>query len=227
MPTWKKAGRNERENLTLLGMWMAATLLIPFAISLLWTPIYYFRYTIITSVAFYLFVAYAFNQIPWKLAKWALVGLYAVLTLLSVRLYYEEQKKEDWRGATLYVNERLEDGDRLVFHLSGLDVYDFYSKTEKKAEKILFPHRTVGAIVGENWKFVTPANLPTLEGFVSGYKRVWLIYSHARDKERLLMRELERLGYVMRDEKLLAPKGVAPDANGDSRVLEIRLYSKQ
>jgi hypothetical protein len=68
-----------------LVVWVLATILIPFVISLgVSNPIYDPRYTIAASVAFYLLVAKGISNINGRYTKLAVIGIIVVLSVANL-----------------------------------------------------------------------------------------------------------------------------------------------
>ncbi|MEK6943420.1 MAG: glycosyltransferase family 39 protein [Nanoarchaeota archaeon] len=88
--TWKKYERNVRiqrsGTILFLFLWLLVPILVPFVISMLAFPIYYPKYTISSSLAFYMLISRGISQINNKYLKG--LALSAVIFLSSASIIY-------------------------------------------------------------------------------------------------------------------------------------------
>ncbi len=159
-----------------LAVWVLTTIIIPFALSLVWTPIYYARYTIVASVALYLLAAKGIKNVRNRYAKTAVVGVILVLCSTSVLTYYGDwiiTERAQAREAINVINENAKSGD-VVASASRLWPYTwaYYNKTSASvAETQIFnPYLDTGSV-------------NELQAAVNGHARVWLISERPSSEE--------------------------------------------
>lgn len=205
--------------------WLIVTLAIPYGISLVWTPLYYIRYTIASSFPFYLLVGFMLANVRPKKLKIALLVLISVLSILSVVQYHGSTRKEQWRQTVAYVDAASKPQDMALFHLSGNHLFKYYTR-KNDCDIATFPLRAAEGIIQEQDKMVTRKNIGELEGLVTGRNRVWLIVSHSRDKDNLLPQAFLDLGYREIQKKYFRPPGFDPSNSAESRQISVTLYEK-
>ena len=165
----------------LLAVWLLTPIILPFIISLFSTPIYWTKYTIVASLAFYILVSKGINNIRRKYFKLLVISVVVIFSLLYIQGYYTKTTKQQWREVANYIDKNADKGDLLLFHMGHMDiVFDYYSKRTDLIKR-RFPTKTpngVEEIVKE------------LEATVNGYKRVWVIVSHSKLEEGLVTTKL-------------------------------------
>jgi hypothetical protein len=147
-------------------------------------PIFISRITIGASLAFYLLAAIGLKRISLTTLKTSFLVVIFLLCLGNLNIYYAETNKERWEEVTTYVESNADSGDLLIFHTGFcLDkAFNFYSKRDDLV-KIPFPE--VGFDVNKN-------NLNEISSAIEDYNAVWLILSHSRDKDYLIVQNIER-----------------------------------
>ena len=99
---------------------------------------------------------------------------------MSVRGYYAEIKKEQWREVAKYVNTNAHSRDMLLFNAYYcMEPFNYYSRSD--LAKKGFP---------ESDRTVDEKNINTLWKTVKHYDRVWVILSHSGDKKELITKTL-------------------------------------
>lgn len=178
-----------RWGVVLIVTWLLCTILIPYGVSLLSTPVFSNRYMISGSFAFVLLVAGGIQRIPWKPAQWT-VGAAIVATQAYILIpYYTQVNKEQWREAAAYVESRLRPDDLLLFHAPYCRtcVYWYYTKQPELARRGKgYPSQSDPREV--NPKTIREELLPLL----IGPDRVCLILAHSFDKEGLIRKALDQ-----------------------------------
>jgi mannosyltransferase len=166
----------------LLWLWMWIPILIPFIISVVSAPIFIIRLTIGASLAFYLIVAHGLSLVDKKSIKVGILILIIVMSSGNIGIYYSETNKEQWKEATDFVESEASTGDLLIFHAGfGLDrAFNFYAKRDDLVKR-RFP--AIGYEINKN-----PVN--ELNPLLKNKENVWLILSHSRDKENLIIKNL-------------------------------------
>ncbi len=165
----------------LLLVWLLTPIILPFTISLVSTPIYTTKYTIVAAPAFYLLIAKGINNVSHKYLKVIVISMIIVLSLVYIRGYYTKIDKEQWRDVASYIDANAKNGDLLLFNASYCqNVFDYYSKRTDLFKK---PFPNGGRNVDEE---VIKELAPTVEG----HKEVWVILAHSGDKKELIAKKL-------------------------------------
>ena len=119
-----RLGRDRR--VSLLVLWAAIPVVVPFVLSLFVTPIYQFKYTIPAAVACYLLLALALEGVAPRVGLAAGAIVAAAFLVMTVR-YYGDYETEEWRQAATYLSPRAAPGDTIVFDSSvGKEAFDYY-----------------------------------------------------------------------------------------------------
>jgi mannosyltransferase len=79
----------------LLVLWLAVPVVLPFVASQISTPIYYTRYTIAASLAFYILIARGIQEIPNRYFKSFVVISIVTYSLLGINGYYAKTNKQE------------------------------------------------------------------------------------------------------------------------------------
>ena len=161
--------------------WLITPIVLPFIISLFSQPIYYTRYTIVASMAFYLLAARGIANIHNKYFKSSTIIIFIVLSLIPIWRYHNNINKEEWREVAKYVDAYGRGGDLLLFNASYCMLpFNYYSGSDLLVKKG-FPEKN---------KNVDEENINKLSEAVRGYDRVWVILSHSGDKKELITKKL-------------------------------------
>ena len=165
----------------LLVLWAAIPVVVPFALSLLVTPIYQFKYTIPAAVACYLILALALEGVAPRVALAAGVVVAGVFLVMTVR-YYDDYETEGWRQATTYLDDHAHAGDVIVFDSSvGKQAFDYYWRRSDVQE-----------VVGSELEAPTQADLAAVRAASVSSGDVWLVVSHSRDSDGRIPAILEQ-----------------------------------
>jgi hypothetical protein len=140
-------------------------------------PIYWYRYTIVASLAFYLLVAKGIRNIGSGYLKLAIISLVILGSLVDVQGYNMATNKERWREVVAYVETNAEHGDLILFNAGYSQLpFDYYSRRTDLIKRP-FP---------ENTRDVDKENIKELASIIESYNRVWVIQSHSGDYEGLI-----------------------------------------
>ena len=181
---WKvKIRWSDRNQNYLLLIWMWIPILVPFFISFISAPLFITRITIGASLAFYLLAANGLKYIDKKAIKNSVLALIIILSLCNCVIYYNEINKERWKEVTEYVESNAHSGDLLIFHAGfGLDkAFNFYAKRDD-LDKTPFPE--IGLDINKDAIY-------ELKALLKDKERVWLILSHGRDEDNLIIKNLK------------------------------------
>lgn len=176
--------------LPFLLLWLALPNLIPFAVSLVSQPIYYWRYTIGASPAWYLLVALALSYLARRSGKQSLaiviVAMIALVQAGPLYSYYTTLSKTRWSSVAEYVESQADSGDAVFIHNDNIiDAYRYYSKrNDLRLETLVGP----SAFFAQNAK----AGAAALETAGSGNRmleladrreRLWVVLAHTAQTE--------------------------------------------
>jgi len=181
----------------LLVVWLLTPIILPFIISRFSTPIYFTKYTIVASLAFYILVSKGINNIRHKYIKLIVISVVIGFSLVSIRGYYTKINKEQWRDVANYIDTNANNRDLLLFNADIQDItFNYYSK---RTDLIKKPFPEKGIQVDEE-------NIKELETTVEGYKRVWVILSHSKDEKGLITKKLGEAYNLSYQEKYVGIK---------------------
>lgn len=165
----------------LLLVWLLTPIVLPFIVSVLLAPIYWTRYTIGGSLAFYLLVARGLRNIPYKYAKLASVGTIVALSLVNIRTYYVEVNKDQWRDVASYLDENARYENLLLFNEGfGYLVFDYYSQRTDLI-KVAFP---------QEYAHLDDESIKELELLAKKHPRIWLTRAYSTDDEKVIEKTL-------------------------------------
>ena len=117
------------DKIFLLLVWLLTPIILPFIIYRLSTPIYFTKYTIVASLAFYLLVSKGISNIHYKYLKIIIVSVIIVFSMIYIWKYYTKINKEQWRDVAYYINTDANDGDLILFNAGYTQLpFNYYSK---------------------------------------------------------------------------------------------------
>ncbi|XPV77594.1 MAG: glycosyltransferase family 39 protein [Desulfovibrio sp.] len=144
---------------TFLGLWFFCTVVFPFVVSLILSPIYVERYAIQFLPAGCIFIALLIQYLPASVKRYA-VAAFLGATCITLFQYYTMLDKEQWREVAEYLAENVKQGEPVV--LSAPWIYEplvYYLGDES-------PH------------FVQAFQYVDIEGDTRNSDRVWLVQAH-------------------------------------------------
>ncbi|HEX3035923.1 MAG TPA: glycosyltransferase family 39 protein [Thermodesulfobacteriota bacterium] len=200
-------------NIYLLLVWLLTPIILPFIISKVLTPVYWDRYTIGASVAFYILIAKGISNINHKYVKSAVIGIVVIGSLVNVWGYHTGTNKEQWRGIANYVDANAQPGDLVLFNADFCQYsFDYHSERTDLVKKPLL------------YSEVDKENIKNLRPIVRDYNRVWAVLAYTSDdnKERIkeTLNEFHKQSY---DGKFVS----YAYATGDYAQLELYLFKKK
>lgn len=98
----------------LLLTWLSALVFVPYVVSLLFTPIYYVRYTIGALPAFYLLAGRGVDALQSTTVRRIAVLVLVVGLVTTAGVYHSTPSSEQWKEAGAYIDAEAEQGE-LVF----------------------------------------------------------------------------------------------------------------
>lgn len=153
-------------------------------------PIFLARTLLWFTIPYGLLLAAGLLQLRRRVLVLGALSLVLVTNGLSLRHYFVNYHKEQWREATAYVCERADDDDIVLLNAPYVDIaFDYY-------------HRRCGKILDHQGFSASQENLAKLPDLIAGRQRVWLIYSHNGfdDSQQLLADALGKQLRLVRDE---------------------------
>ena len=160
----------------LLSVWLLTPIILPFIISKVLTPVYWDRYTIGASVAFYVLIAKGINNISHRYVKAAVIGVVVIGSAVNVWGYHTATNKEQWRSVADYVDTNALPGDLILFNADFCQFsFDYYSARTDLVKKPL------------PYSEVDKDNIMNLGPMVRGHDRVWVVmaYTSEDNKQRI------------------------------------------
>jgi 4-amino-4-deoxy-L-arabinose transferase-like glycosyltransferase len=167
----------------LVLLWMWIPILIPFVLSFVFAPVFITRITIGASLALYLLSAIGLVSLPKKSLKIGVSIFCFILFLGNCSIYYKETNKERWKEATEFIEKNAQSGDLLIFHAGFcLDrAFNYYAERDDLIKQS-FPE--VGLDVNQD-------NIHEVTSRLEDFHTVWVILSHSRDKNNLILKTIE------------------------------------
>jgi mannosyltransferase len=153
----------------LLLLWLGIPIILPFIMSLVFFPIYWTRYTMAASPAFYMLAAIGMRRIRPRHAALLVMSAVVALSLFNGYRYFAETNKEQWREAAAYIDANGGPGD-------GILMYKDFSEVALKLylQDPLPIHKVLSSADGS----VTAEELRDAAAFAAQHDRVWLVLSH-------------------------------------------------
>jgi hypothetical protein len=111
---------NESEILLVL-CWLLLPILLPLILSEIFGPVYYHRYMIGSSGAFYILLAFVITKLGKVVPEVISIGAMAIIIAPGLYQFYVSPVKEQWREAAAYVEENVKKDDVLLFTDRGSD----------------------------------------------------------------------------------------------------------
>ena len=193
----------------LLASWLLVPILVPFALSYLYSPMLLERYAIAASFAYYLLAAQGLRGVrkikgsKGGYAQVLLAVLIAILSVAGTLVYFTTITNERWRELASYVDRHSRPMDLvLIYWPEGLLTFDYYSDKNGIVSEgfdaesgTAVTEKNIKAVAARGGTSVTPANASGVSSLVEGHERVWLvIFWDCCDKRRLLKRQM-RVAY--------------------------------
>ncbi len=157
----------------LLLLWLFVPIIVPFVGAHLFMPqAFITRYTIGSSLAFYILVAWGIRLLPSPRIRAAAVAVVLLLAAADLRTYYTTENRAPWREATATIGERYEPGDLMILHSSVARTPFLHYWPGDPPRLALFP---------PTGTFYFTDLLDSLGTAVVTETRVWYVESYSRD----------------------------------------------
>ncbi len=108
------AGLTYSNGVGLLLLWLFMPIAIPYLISHITTPIFFYRYTIVGSLGFYLLAATGAAETNDNRLIIPIAGLILIFSAMNVLGYYQHVDKPEWRDGVSYIESSARPGDVIV-----------------------------------------------------------------------------------------------------------------
>ena len=111
-----EVGASYSSSVFLLLLWLCVPVAVPFLISLVSTPIFFYRYTIVGSLAFYVLASFGAVRTGDKRFILLVTGLVLIFSSVNIFGYYERVDKPAWRAGINYIESNAGAGDVIVLY---------------------------------------------------------------------------------------------------------------
>ncbi|MFZ9847973.1 MAG: glycosyltransferase family 39 protein [Flavobacteriales bacterium] len=172
----------EKQNFYFLIYWLFLPSFLLLAFCFIFHSIYLQKYTIASSIPFFILVAYSIQSFKQKKHKAWLLSAITILAGIKLAVYYVEDYKEQWRDAVALVESKAEKEDVVLFDAAYCkhNAFDYYAR---RADLIKLPLVDVREEVNER-------NVLRLDTLSNGVKSTWLVLSHSRDAKGLVKKKI-------------------------------------
>lgn len=167
-------------------LFLAALFAIPFLGELivsLWRPIFWARTLIWITIPLFLLLAAGVVQFRFRFLILVVLGALGAINLFSASDYFRFYQKEDWSTAAGYVALFAEKDDLVLFNSNFVEIpFNHYFETYEEGYAIQIEKRGIPQDLLESGILeptMTTSDVPELISLMSGYERVWLVYSHS------------------------------------------------
>lgn len=114
--TPEEGGMSYASGVFLLILWLCVPVAVPFLISLVSTPIFFYRYTIAGSLAFYILASSGAVRTGDRRFILLVTGLILIFSSVNIFGYYERVDKPAWRAGIEYIESNAGAGDVIVLY---------------------------------------------------------------------------------------------------------------
>ena len=104
------------EKIYFLLLWLAVPVMVPFIISITFTPIMVSRYAIVASVGLYLLSAAGMSVINKRPVLYAVTAVVILLSAAKLYIYYGGVEKHQWREAIQEIESNAHSGDYVLVY---------------------------------------------------------------------------------------------------------------
>lgn len=114
--TPEEGGMSYASGVFLLVLWLFVPVAVPFLISLVSTPIFFYRYTIAGSLAFYMLASSGAVRTGDRRFILLVTGFILIFSSVNIFGYYERVDKPAWRAGIEYIESNAGAGDVIVLY---------------------------------------------------------------------------------------------------------------
>jgi len=177
--------KEKLNNIVLLSVWLLTPIVVPFIVSLFSQPIYFTRYTISASLAFYLLAAKGIDAMHSRAFKALIIFLIIIASLVNIYGYFNTTHKEQWRDVAGYLAQNTRSDD-LILLLGGKQVFDYYFKNVDVKTK-QFPFKFLKKV---NEEKMNGEKIEEVNSTVRNFNRVWILVKGKNDDDGLIRKTL-------------------------------------
>jgi hypothetical protein len=197
-----------------LVAWLALPIFGSFVVSWLITPIFVGRFLFVSLAPLPLLAAGGVRALrPGWLRLSSIVALF-VLAFGGLRTWYTQIRKDDWRGAAMYVASRAAPGDAIVFSPPGARWPVEYYLEQLRPEGILL----VPIFPSAPWGTLRPGDKDLTERFADWWK------DHPALREHLWVVEWVRPRMGSSEAPGHAPAGAPPNLGTGYCIREVQAF---
>jgi hypothetical protein len=145
-------------------------------------PVFLDRTLIWITIPLFLLLAAGITQLRYNILVIVVLGVFGANNLFSAGDYYKFVQSEDWGTAAGYVALYAQEDDLVLFNATWVQIpFDYYFKPYVDLYFIHVEEHGVPVDLFESGILepkMTENDIPGLLSLISGYDRVWLVYSH-------------------------------------------------
>jgi len=171
-----------------LLLWLSLPIAIPFVASLVSQPIYYSRYTIGGSQAWYVLIAWSIavmqGSLMWRWSSRLLLLVVLLGQVPGLHQYYVNQNKTPWQSVTSFVESNAEAGDIVLVHnYNVIEPYRYYVTRDDLKTQSLVGERAFFAQDPRSHKSSIEESRSYVNDVVDGHEQVWIVLAYTRGTE--------------------------------------------
>ena len=177
-----RSATREQWRVLLLALWFAGPVLLPFALSQIFTPIFLPKYTLISAVALAMLAAHGIVLLRSRLIQVLTATVLATCAAASLGAYYDKTQNDRWREAVSEFHAHAAAGDLVLFTQPwGQIPFDYYLKRRDIVERALPP--ALGLFAPDEIAAI-------LDTAMAGHHRIWLVLSQSGELGAMLKDQL-------------------------------------
>ena len=187
--------KKEQLKFNFLVFWLAFPTALLLVFCFLFQSIYLQKYTIASSLPFFILVAYGIQSFEQKKHKIGMLSAITVLAAIKLAVYYAQEDKEQWREAVALVESNADKNDVILFDAAYCkhNAFDYYVKRSDLNKLPLIDVR----------EELNESNILRLDSLSAKAKSTWLVLSHSRDEKALLAQKIKTDFQVLLHQKLI------------------------
>ncbi len=168
----------------LLLTWLAVPIVGPIVLSQFVSPFFQTRYTIGSSIAFYILIAAGITSLSGRATRAIAIALLIALGLGGAWQYQHAENKEPWREIAAYLDSAATQDDLFLFSANFcIFPFDYYSEKPEVTRKSFPPA----------YGPVDESNIAHLDSAVAGFDRIWLVEAYSTDSAGLVPSRLGQM----------------------------------
>ncbi len=187
--------KKEQLKFNFLVFWLAFPTALLLVFCFLFHSIYLQKYTIASSLPFFILVAYGIQSFEQKKHKIGMLSAITILAAIKLAVYYAQEDKEQWREAVALVESNADKNDVILFDAAYCkhNAFNYYAKRSDLNKLPLIDVR----------EELNESNILRLDSLSTKAKSTWLVLSHSRDEKALLAQKIKTDFQVLLHQKLI------------------------